>query len=518
MAPEEYFKFHQSINKKRYDALYAFFVDKLPAAKVADTFGYTLSSFYSLVRDFRKYLNEGHREDFFFKNTVLGRKPNKEDHLTDSTLPITQSPIEAILSWKKEKFHSLHTGLFAFLPTILQNNIHRLIERSDYPSDDSINKLSAILCFLALKLSNIKKYPHDDLWRTDRGMGLFAGLSVLPDMQWFSDYSDKINVEMNLSFLRELHETWCNQGLLSDTINLDFTSIPYRNKSAISGMPAILAQDSESGIIDYVNCNINHCDEQAIVLGFLDFYSTSYKNTPSLKYLVFDGKFTNYQNLAELDERKIKFITIRRRGEKMMEQIKKISEWKTIQVEGFNVQKTSLKVNEQNITLSGYKNDKTGKAKDIRQVVIEGNFKIKPTVLLTNDFELPIEVVIRKYFRRLLDDKDIAQQIDFFHLNRQSASFAIKIDFDLVLTILAHNLYRLLALSLGRYRYQTDEMIYDRFIANSGEIAIKESEIRIDLKKKKELSLLMEHLNKLTTAKYPWLENKKLHFNPTGAT
>ena len=51
----------------------------------------------------------------------------------------------------------------------------------------------------------------------------------------------------------------------------------------------------------------------------------------------------------------------------------------------------------------------------------------------------------------------------------------IKMDFDLVMSMLAHNLYRLLAFSLERYQHFTDERIYEMFIANSGEIAIEEN-------------------------------------------
>ena len=55
----------------------------LSAAEAAAKFGYRLSAFYSLVRDFSKYLKEGHPEDFFFKDTVSGRKPGKDDDYGD---------------------------------------------------------------------------------------------------------------------------------------------------------------------------------------------------------------------------------------------------------------------------------------------------------------------------------------------------------------------------------------------------------------------------------------------------
>jgi predicted DNA-binding protein YlxM (UPF0122 family) len=582
MTPEEYFKFHQSVTQKRYDALHSFFVDHLSASEVADKYGYTIISFYSLIRDFRKHLKENYPEDFFFKDTVLGRKPSKKDDLKELiislrkmnfstedivtivnsksyqtsyqavyqtlckdgfarlprrsamikkqlTPPPMKAPVAGKLDWKPEKFHTSHSGLFAFLPVIYRYGIHQLIERSDYPSTKGIGKMSSILCFLALKLSGVKRYSHDDLWCMDRGLGLFAGLNVLPKTAWFSSYSSRVDAQMNHSFLKSLHHLWCQNGLLSDTANLDFTTIPYWGESehlennwsgkrgkALASMLAVLAQDPENGIIDYGNCDVLHRNESAVVLEYLDFYRSDGAN--SLKYLVFDSKFTNYQNLAKLDDQQIKFITIRRRGEKMLEEIQKNVNWKTIRVEACGLKKRTLKIYEQTVTLPGYRDAKTGKEKMIRQVVITGHGKIKPAVMLSNDFDIPLETLVRKYCRRWLVEKGIAEQIDFFHLNRLSSSMVIKVDFDLVMSILAHNLYRLIARSFDRYKHLTDERIYEKFIANSGDINIDEQQIRIDLKKKRELPLLLDEFKKSVLINYPWMENKKIKFNTTAVS
>jgi hypothetical protein len=587
MTPEEYFEFRTSVSKKRYDALRDYFVNRLPASEVAKTYGYTLNSFYSLIKDFRNYLKEGHHEDFFFKDAALGRKPSTNDDLKELIislrkmnfsvqeivsivnsksydmsywpvytilhdegfarlprrsamekkqleLPAIKAPVATQIDWedlKQEKFHSSHTGLFAFLPIIRMYGIHRLIERSAYPSTQVISKLSSILCFLALKLSGVKRYSHDDLWCMDRGLGLFAGLNVLPKAAWFSSYSSRVDSQMNHAFLKSLHAQWCDRGLLSDTVNLDFTTIPYWGESehlennwsgkrgkALSGMLAVLAQDPQSGIIDYGNCDVLHRNESAVVLEYLDFYQSTPQKTNTLKYLVFDSKFTNYQNLSQLDHRQIKFITIRRRGEKMLEEIQKNADWKTVRVEASGLKKRTLKVYQQNITLPGYKDEKTGKAKTIRQIVITGHGKIKPAVMLSNDFDLPVETIVRKYARRWIVEKEIAEQIDFFHLNRLSSSMVIKVDFDLVMSILAHNLYRLMALHLERYQHMTDERIYDKFINNSGDIFIEQEGIRIDLKKKRELPLLLDEFKKTEQMNYTWLDNKKITFNPSASS
>jgi hypothetical protein len=72
---------------------------------------------------------------------------------------------------------------------------------------------------------------------------------------------------------------------------------------------------------------------------------------------------------------------------------------------------------------------------------------------------LPLEKVVRKYCRRWPVEKGIAEQIDFFHLNRVSSSMVIKADFDLIMTVLAHNIYRLPASKLERYEHLCDEKI-----------------------------------------------------------
>ncbi len=74
---------------------------------------------------------------------------------------------------------------------------------------------------------------------------------------------------------------------------------------------------------------------------------------------------------------------------------------------------------------------------ELRQVAIAGHGRIKPALIITNDFQLTCSEVIRKYARRWLVEKDISQQIEFFHFNRISSSMVIKVDFDLTMSILA---------------------------------------------------------------------------------
>lgn len=584
MEPYAYFSNLEIVNKKRYDALRAFFFEQLPAEHVASTYGYSLSSLYSLTRDFRRHLKEDHNKDFFFKDVSLGRKSKQPEDLISMIiglrkqnfsaedivgivnaknynvtygyvykllnnegfarlprrganekkkleLPKIKAPIAAQLDFENEKFHSRSTGVLTFLPYIRKFGIDQAISSSLYPSTRTIGKSASILSFIALKLSNIKRYSDDDLWCMDRGLGLFAGLNVLPKSAWLSSYSSRVTKRMNLEFLKSLHRIWCQYGLLSDTCNLDFTTIPYwgddkhlennwsgkRNK-ALSSMLAVLAQDPDSGIIDYGDMDVKHENESNIVLEYLDFYKQGTTGHHELKYLVFDSKFTNYQNLSKLDDRGIKFITIRRRGKNIIEQINRNTSFKTIRVEASGLKKRTLKVRDERISLKGYDDSATKKPKQIRQITITGHGRIKPALVITNDFDIRIEKVVRKYCRRWIVEKGISEQIEFFHLNRVSSSMVIKVDFDLTMTILAHNIYRLFANEMERYSDFSDESIYEKFIDNNGNVEIDQNSITIELKKKRDLPQILEMMKKHERLKYPWLNNMCAVFNPSSTS
>ena len=375
-----------------------------------------------------------------------------------------------------DKFTSNSLGLLCFWPYIKKFEIDKIIDESQYPETKTISKFSSIMAFLALKLSNIKRYSADDIWCMDRGAGCFAKFNVLPKTGWFSSYSYRVTREMNLSFLRKFHKVWKSHGLLGDTMNLDFTAIPYwgngdhlennwsgKRRQSLSSMLAVLAQDPDSGLIDYGDTNVLHKDQNAVVLSFLDFYRNG-ELDDKLRYLVFDSKFTTYQNLSKLDEQGIKFITIRRRGKKILEELNAIasSKWKKKRVVCAGNKTRVLKVHDSIIILKGY-------GKPIRQVAITGHGRIKSALIISNNFELKVDKIIRKYTRRWLVEKTISEQIEFFHLNRVSSSMVIKVDFDLTMTIVAHNLYRLLASDLEKYSHLSDNSIYERFIMNSGE-------------------------------------------------
>ena len=116
----------------------------------------------------------------------------------------------------------------------------------------------------------------------DRGLGMFAGLNVLPKTTWYSAYSDAVTRKDNVAFLKSINQIFANHGLLSDSANLDFTAIPYwgnedpfennwsgkRSKALIS-IQAALAQDPDTGILCCGDTTVKHDNQNDVILEFM---------------------------------------------------------------------------------------------------------------------------------------------------------------------------------------------------------------------------------------------------------
>lgn len=269
MDPKQYFSKPSTVGQRHYEALRAFFVDQLTAAQAAEDFGYTRYAFYSLVRDFRKTLALG-TADPFFPPVKTGRKPMDSSGTLTSLIVslrkkylsvpditaaaaaqgyavsekyiynvITREGFDRLprrsnqvrgqsgssikleapkalgLTYAKEHFGSQTSlGVLSLLPYAQHYGILDLIGASSYPESGSLDRRSSILSFVALKLSHVRRYTADDAWCMDRGLGLFAGLTVLPKAAWFSSYSHRVTRKMNLSLLKELHTIYQSHGLL----------------------------------------------------------------------------------------------------------------------------------------------------------------------------------------------------------------------------------------------------------------------------------------------------------------
>jgi len=117
----------------------------------------------------------------------------------------------------------------------------------------------------------------------------------------------------------------------SDYINLDFHSIPhYGDKSemekvwcgargkTMKGANTVFVQDGQSNTILYTRADILHNEEAEEIKKFVTYWEKI--NGEVDETLVFDCKFTAYRVLDELEDDKIKFITLRKRYAKLIKE------------------------------------------------------------------------------------------------------------------------------------------------------------------------------------------------------
>ena len=241
------------------------------------------------------------------------------------------------------------------------------------------------------------------------------------------------------------------------------------------------------------------------VLEFLDFFR---HHGPAVRFLAFDSRFTTYAHLARLDQDGILFVTVRRRGKGLLEQARSLPADAIRQVRVPLHQGTRLvRAHDARVRLTGYDGQ-------LRQITV---LRRRPSLLLTNDFDSSLSQLLRRYARRWLIEKSIAEQLAFFHLNRLSSSMVIKVDFDLAMTVLAHNLYRLLALQLPPgFQRCTASTLFEKLLCTGADVTLQPTRCVIALKKKRNLPALLETLDKLPAEPIPWLGHRQLVFR--GAT
>ena len=174
-------------------------------------------------------------------------------------------------------------------------------------------------------------------------------------------------------------------------------------------------------------------------------------------------------------------------------------------MEGPSRKHKRLKVHESEILL-----DKTSRY--FRQIIVSGNGHEKEAFIITNDRDRTAAQIIRQYGKRWNVEKGISEQIEFFHLNSLSSSIVVKVDFDLTMTVAAHNFYRIMAQELIGFENETSGSLNSKFFNNGGQFKIEKDSIIIEMKKKRHIQILMEAISGYKNVKIPWLENRKLKF------
>lgn len=527
--------------QKRYEALRASFVEHLPAKVIADRFGYS-QGYVNLLR--HQFI---HGKIDFSEPVPIGKKRRQKinlltrskictwrEHrlsageitqmLSEDGIEVSVRTVERILAEEgypklprrsrlkigltvqgarvpetSKKIHisesnnykldSQAAGLFLFAPFIEQLNMKKIVQDAGLPGSKMIPAINYFLSFLSFKLLGTQRYAHMGDHSFDSGAGLFAGLNVLPKCTAMSTYSYSLD-SGHLLMLQKAFVRQASKLRLYDKniINLDFHTAPHfgdesvlqkhwagaRNK-VMKGALTLFAQDAASKLILYTAADIKKEEADDQILNFFSFWSKIHRGT--IPTFVFDSKFTSYKNLAELNSQGVKFITLRRRGKNLVESVKQIDAWQKIRITNAKRKYPNPLVHDSIVELNNY-NDQ------LRQVIVRGNGREKPSFLISNDFDTPVELLVGNYARRWRVENVIAEAVNFFNLNALSSPILVKIHFDIVMTMIADTLYSMLAKKLRGFEDCDAPKIFRHFVKGKGVLTVKGNNLTVTYPKR----------------------------------
>jgi transposase len=555
---------------RRFEVCRAYFLNRLTAPAIAHRFGLHVGTVQAIVRDFAANPDL----DQFFRSTQPGRKTSpKREALSERALelrrqgrsvgqiraqlgaeghPISESYLAAIL--RSQGFLPLRrrgrpprpgasardgsevpamadirelslkagrtlptqaAGLFLFLPLLLDSHFSQAVQAAGYPGTQQLPALQAMLSLLAPKLLGKRRVSHVSDLCTDEGVGLFAGLNVLPKTTYATDYSYQTERPMNERLVDELTR-WLPLKEPPLCFNLDFHAIPFRGQKADlenhwvpkshRGQPAVMAfvaQEVERRVMCYATANVVRAEADTLVVKFADHWHTLTGHYPSR--LLFDSRATTYAKLSELTRRGVGFITIRRRGAAMLRRIRALPahQWHPCQVTQAKGKPRSVRYVEATVTLDGYQGE-------LRQIIFDGLGHESPTFVLTNDLpqRLTAREVIQTYARRNHVEHSLGEKITFFHLDCLASEVRLNVDFDLTLTVVAAMLYQRLGARLKGFAKSTPQTLFRKFVNTPGRIEITPEEVVVYFEKRSHNPILKEAGFDKITAPIPWLNNK----------
>ena len=303
------------------------------------------------------------------------------------------------------------------------------------------------------------------------------------------------------------------------SFDLDFHTIPFHGEDALiqkhyvskrsrrqKGVLAFVVQDADKRMFCYANAQIRKENQNDEILRFVDFWKERTGNLPG--ELVFDSKLTTYANLSRLNRMNIPFITLRRRTSKILQTLHEepLSAWRRIELKGLSRIYRTPRVLDQTIHLDDYDGP-------VRQLTVTDLGHEEPTLLLTNQRRISPATLITRYAQRMLIENNIADGIDFFHMDALSSAVAMKVNCDLQLTLMASSLYRLLGAKLGNgYETAKSRHIFRDFIDAAATVQIEPGELLVRFQKRAHNPLLIASGFADMNIPIPWIGRKKLRF------
>ncbi len=554
--------------QRRYEALRAYFVDDLPASQVADRYGYSTASVHQMAT----LLRAGKLQ--LFAHTKPGPKgPRKatgelrtkalalraQDHsvteiasaLTADGLPISAQTVWQLLAaeglprlprrdegrrgspvrldpvkatklgaWPPPmRLPCDHAGLLLLFPAMATLGLDRLVASCGYPSTTTLSAWQSIASLLLAKCARRPRIHHLGSLTDDAGLAFTLGLTALPKTTHLGSYSYRVRRESNQKLLAGLVRALRPLGLASGTagFNLDFHAIRHHGDDAVlerhyvprrsqrtRAVLTFFAQDHTSAEMVYAGADITTAEQAREIIAFADYWQQATGQDPGL--LVFDSQLTTYTVLEQLNGRGIRWLTLRQRGHKELARLAALpaSAWTTARIDRAGRYRHPH-LHEDQVTLKGIHTP-------VRQIAITNIGREQPTLLISNDHTSPGKDLFARYAERMLIENELDASIAGFHLDALTSGIPLNVDLDTTLTVVAGNLYRLLARRLPRYQTATPDRLWRHFLDTGGTLHITDDQVTCALNLRSYHPVLIDGGFADLEVPIPWWQGRTLRF------
>jgi transposase len=565
----EYFLTPAGASQRRYEALRAYFVDDMPAAEVADRFGYSTASVHqmatllrrgkmSLFTDPRPGPKRPRKATGELRSRVLALRAAGHSvteiaaALTAEGLPVSAQTawqildaegigrlprrdegrrgpparLEAVTAARRPGWPAAgtalpcdHAGLLLLFPAMAELGLPGLVRAAGYPSTRQLSSWQSVGTLLLAKCARKARVHHIGSLTDDTGLAFTLGLTALPKATHLGTYSWRVRRETNRKLLSGLVAALRPLGLATGEagFNCDFHAIRHHGTDAVlekhyvprrsqrtRAVLTFFAQDHASAEMVYANADITKAEQAAEIIAFADYWQHATGAEPGL--LVFDSQLTTYKILDQLTGRGINWLTLRQRGKNELARLAALPApaWKIVTIARAGRYRRP-RLHEDMVKIKDI-------SSQVRQIAVTGIGRDEPTLLITHDLATPARDLFARYAERMMVENELDAYISGFHLDALTSGVPLNVDLDTALTVVAGNLYRLLARKLDRYEQATPDKIWRHFLDATGTLHITSDAVTCALNLRSHHPVLIDAGFADLQVPIPWWDGRTLRF------
>lgn len=569
---ERVFLVPSNATHRQYEALRAFFVDKLTSSAAAAKFGYSPGSFRVLCHKFR--LDPA--RPFFLPERAPGRRsterpPNssrlrtrvvelRKQNLSiydivrllkEAGDPMSPPAVWSILNEEgfarlprrrdderparggpdaaraadvrqfdlaKREFRTDFGGLFLFVPMLASLRLDEIFQRAGLPGTKMIPAGCAMRSLLGLKLFGRARHSHVMASVFDEGLALFAGLNVVPKRSLLTEYSCRIDPQCHPKLMQLWFDAMTRLGLERGIgFHLDFHTIPFHGEDALVEKHYVSKRSRrQKGVLAFLAQDV---DRRVFCYANADIRKQDQADE-ILRFVEFWKKRTGSLPKELIFDSKLttyaNLDALNRKGIRFIT-LRRRSPQLLEEVE--NAPPSAWERVELDSVSREYRTPRVldrrigldGYQGELRQLSILDLGHEEPTLLITNQLKRSAASLIEHYAKRMLIENSISDGVDFFHMDALSSAVALKVNCDLQLTLMGSSLYRMLGARVGGlYANAESRHIFRDLVEASARVVIAEREIVVHFGKRAHNPLLLRAGFAATDVPVPWWGGRRL--------